>query len=59
MTNKVVQQGAQAFKRGVFGNPYNKDSNKHKQWEFGYNQEYFKNLDAVLEREGKKKTPRG
>ena len=53
--NKVVQQGMNAFKVGVLTNPYNEGTNKHKQWEFGFNQAYFSNLRKVKEFEQKRK----
>ena len=53
--NKVVKQGMDAFRKGNLTNPYGKTTNKHKQWEFGFNTAYFQNLEKVKEIEQKRK----
>lgn len=55
--NKVVQQGHTSFTKGNLVNPYNEGTNKHKQWEFGFNQAYFDNLEKVKKNEHQRKNP--
>ena len=44
---KPYDQGKEAFIKGKLGNPYKKDTRPNKDWEFGFNTEYFKNLEKV------------
>ena len=58
---KTIKQGARAFRFPKFatvngytvvkGNPYKVDTEEHRQWEQGYNEAYFKNLDRIKKRE--------
>ena len=56
------QQGYQAFREGNLENPYNEDTSRARDWQFGFNQAYFRNLKYVQDREkgqwkAKKKAP--
>ena len=48
---KPFDQGREAFKYGKLGNPYKIDTRPNKDWEFGFNSEYFKNLKKITEHE--------
>lgn len=50
---KPFDEGVRAFKKGNLVNPYNKDTSRYRDWEFGFNQAYFDNLKKVQEREAK------
>lgn len=47
----AFEQGYQDFGKGYLTNPYNKDTPKHRDWEFGFNKAYFRNLERVRENE--------
>lgn len=45
-----LQRGIRAFKKYADykkGNPYNPGTSNYKQWELGFNQAYFENLEKV------------
>jgi hypothetical protein len=44
---KEFEEGRSAFLTGQVGNPYPLTSNKYKEWERGFNKEYFKNLEKL------------
>lgn len=44
---KAFNEGASAFIRGQVGNPYSLNTNNHREWERGWNTEYFKNLERL------------
>jgi len=46
---KPYDQGKEAFKSGKLGNPYGANTRPNKDWEFGFNTEYFKNLEKIVE----------
>ena len=48
---KPYDQGREAFIKGKLGNPYKMDTRPNKDWEFGFNTEYFKNLEKVKQDE--------
>ena len=48
---KPYEKGFDAFKKGNLGNPYPINTKQHKDWEFGFNKAYFKNLEFVKQRE--------
>ena len=50
---KPHDEGKQSFKRGKLGNPYPANTRSNRDWEYGFNTEYFKNLKRVKERESK------
>jgi hypothetical protein len=50
---KNVRQGAQDFYKGQVVNPHHPDSQAYREWEFGFNQSYFKNLERQKEYERK------
>lgn len=53
---KPYDEGAKAFKRGNLVNPYNKDTARYKDWQFGFDQAYFKTLKQVKEAESARET---
>jgi hypothetical protein len=53
---KPFDEGAKAFKRGNVVNPYNVDTARHKDWQFGWDRAYFDNLKKVKEAEDARKT---
>jgi len=48
---KPYEKGFDAFKKGNLGNPYPINTKQHRDWEFGFNKAYFKNLEFVKQRE--------
>lgn len=44
---KPFEQGWQAFKKGNLGNPYETNTQQHRDWEFGFNKAYFSNLERL------------
>lgn len=51
---KAFSEGQSAFITGQVGNPYPVNTNKHREWERGWNKAYFKNLEKVREIESRK-----
>lgn len=41
----VFEQGKKAFKKGDIGNPYPANTTNNRNWEHGFNTEYFKCLE--------------
>jgi hypothetical protein len=50
---KPFNEGKRDFKKGQISNPYNPDTQRNREWERGFNSEYFRNLDQVIKRETK------
>ena len=50
---KPHDEGKQSFKKCNLGNPYPANTRSNRDWEYGFNTEYFKNLKRVKERESK------
>lgn len=48
---KPFKKGMMAFKDGELGNPYTMGTQRHKDWELGFNKAYFRNLERVKQRE--------
>lgn len=46
--------GRRAFYRGAITNPYRSKSNQYREWERGFNNAYFENLERVKQREGQR-----
>lgn len=44
---KAFEEGRSAFLTGQVGNPYDISGNKYKEWERGWNREYFLNLEKL------------
>jgi hypothetical protein len=44
---KAFEEGRSAFLTGQVGTPYPLSSNKYKEWERGFNKEYFRNLEKL------------
>jgi hypothetical protein len=50
----AFEQGYKDFGKGQLTNPYNKDTTKSREWEFGFNKAYFRNLERVREHEARR-----
>jgi len=48
---KPFDEGRLAFKRGNLVNPYNADTSRHRDWQFGFDRAYFDHLKGVKEKE--------
>jgi hypothetical protein len=48
---KAYDEGYRDFKKGNLENPYREGTNRHRDWQFGFNRAYFANLDKVKSRE--------
>jgi len=48
---KPFEEGLRAFKRGDLVNPYNQDTSRYRDWQFGFDRAYFENLERVKEKE--------
>lgn len=44
---KQFEEGRSAFLTGQVGNPYPINTNKNREWERGWNKEYFLNLEKL------------
>lgn len=44
---KPFDKGRKAFTRNKPGNPFNVNTQSYRDWDFGYNQEFFKQLEKV------------
>lgn len=51
---KPYDEGQRAFKRGNLVNPYNPDTSRYRDWQFGFDQAYFLNLEKVKDGESRK-----
>ena len=51
---KNVRQGINDFYSGQISNPYPDTTQAHREWQFGFNQAYFKNKDRQVEYERKR-----
>jgi hypothetical protein len=40
-------KGLRAFTSGDLSNPFKKDTQDHRDWEFGFNKSYFANLERL------------
>ena len=66
---KAVKQGARAFRFPKFvtvdghkllkGNPYPEDTDEYRQWQQGYNEAYYKNLQVVRKKEQNERSRAG
>jgi hypothetical protein len=50
---KPFDEGQRAFKRGNLVNPYNPETSRYRDWQFGFDRAYFDNLERVKEREAR------
>lgn len=50
---KPFDGGQRAFKRGNLVNPYNPDTSRYRDWQFGFDKAYFANLEQVKQREAR------
>tara|TARA_R110002153_G_scaffold21170_3_gene70962 strand:- start:1857 stop:2036 length:180 start_codon:yes stop_codon:yes gene_type:complete len=55
---KPYEKGYEAFKKGNLGNPHPVNTKQNRDWEFGFNKAYFKNLEFVKQREVSNGRPR-
>ncbi len=53
---KPFDEGRLSFKKGQLTNPYNADTSRYRDWQFGFDRAYFENLTKVKEREDGRKT---
>lgn len=51
---KPFDEGRLAFKRGNLVNPYNPNTSRHRDWQFGFDRAYFENLEKVKNAEDRK-----
>lgn len=50
---KPFDEGQRAFKKGNLVNPYNPDTSRYRDWQFGFDRAYFDNLAQVKQREAR------
>ena len=50
----AFEQGYQDFGKGQTTNPYNTNTPKHRDWEFGFNKAFFRNAERVRENEARR-----
>ena len=43
----AFEQGYQDFGKGQTTNPYNPNTPKYRDWEFGFNKAFFRNLERI------------
>ncbi len=48
---KPFDEGQRAFKRGNLVNPYNPETSRYRDWQFGFDRAYFDHLKIVEEKE--------
>lgn len=53
---KPFDEGRLSFKKGQLTNPYNPETSRYRDWQFGFDRAYFENLAKVKEREDGRKT---
>ena len=51
---KPFSQGIRDFKAGQISNPFTTNTNRHRDWQFGFNKAYFENLARVKNAEEKR-----
>lgn len=51
---KNVRKGINDFYKGNITNPYDEDTTDHREWQFGFNQAYFTNLERQVQYESKR-----
>lgn len=56
--DNAFEQGYKDFGKGQTTNPYNKDTPKYRDWEFGFTKAYRANLDRVRENEDRRRSQR-
>lgn len=54
----AFEQGYKDFGQGQTVNPYNKDTPKFRDWEFGFNKAYAANLNRVKDNEDRRRGKR-
>lgn len=52
---KPFDEGRLAFRKGNLTNPYNPDTSRHRDWQFGFDRAYFENLEKVKTNEENRK----
>lgn len=50
----AFEEGYKDFGKGQLVNPYNKNTPKHRDWEFGFNKAWFRNLERVKEKNARR-----
>jgi hypothetical protein len=51
----AFEQGYKDFGKGQTTNPYHKDTTKYRDWEFGFNKAYSRNLEWVRDNEHRRR----
>jgi len=59
MKKSNVRKGYTAFKKGTLVCPFEENTTRAREWEFGFNCAYFDNLKEVKKREQKEKLRAG
>ena len=54
----AFEQGYKDFAQGNTTNPYNKNTPKYRDWEFGFNKAYAANLSRVRDDEDRRRSQR-
>lgn len=54
----AFEQGYQDFLKGKLDNPYNPNTTKGKDWQFGFNKAYFRNLEKATKNEDRRRSQR-
>lgn len=50
----AFEQGYKDFGQGQLSNPYKAGNQKARDWDFGFNKAYFRNLERVRENEARR-----
>jgi hypothetical protein len=51
---RPFEQGKRAFQLGVLNNPYREDSTEYREWQYGFDRQYFQNLERIKSGRGSK-----
>jgi len=52
---KNVRKGISDFYKGNITNPFDEDTTDHREWQFGFNQAYYSNLERQKKYEQQRK----
>ena len=44
---RPFERGKRAFWKGDISNPYPDDSIEHREWQYGFDRQYFQNLERI------------
>lgn len=51
---RPFERGKRAFWKGDISNPYPDDSIEHREWQYGFDRQYFQNLERIKSGRGSK-----